>query len=451
MKKIIIFVLSIFLGLNLFAKTANNIITQKDINQQNKMIKPIVPTPDEKIDKWAEEFKQKMGIPSFGEVNGKFFYFAEEPVSLPATDPQFGNALVNAYDKALLDVYTQYALDMYGRRTVSELRKFFQDSSTNAKNIPLPQNYTKGFWGKVLAILNKELEVVDKSLDKKLEELGVDPSQFKNLTPKAKKDLFRDTFLKKVITQASGDISGIFTVQSAYAIDKNGNCVVGLIAVVSPKTKQIAKDIRLGRKSLIKGRGRKIESLIPKNPGQLAYILGTRLAYDEDGTPAIISYGISSYVPEKDFYMNVRLKQDAIRSAIANADAQIAMLVNGFLSSKTQRESGETIRKYVERELKPNSDTIEKTIKNIINKTFSIAKANASMKLQGITTVREWRYTLPTGQKLVGAVRVWRYSTLQKIKDFKNGYKKHINLRNNNYNLQNEFHESPITNDLNDF
>ena len=449
MKKIFLLIL-VFLGINLYANNIKkDVITQKDIQEQNKMVQPIEPTPDEKIDDWANKFLQRMGIPSFGEVNGKFFYYAQEPVSLPSTDPQFGKALVNAYDKAMMDIYTRYAEDMYGHTFVKEFRKFFQDSSTNAREIPLPNNYTRGFWGKVLEILNKSLEVIDKKLDKKLEELGVDPSEFKNLTPKAKKDLLRDTFIKKVIIQASGDISGIFTVQSAYASDKNGNYVVGVIAVVTPKTRQIAKDIRLGRKPLIKGRGRDILSLIPKTPQGLAATLGTRLAYDKDGTPVIISYGISSYIPDKDFYVNVRLKQDAISDAIASADAQIAMLVNGFLSEKTQRENGEEIRRYVERELKPNSDTIEKTIKNIISKTFSNAKATASMRLQGITTVKEWRYTMPTGQKLVGAVRVWRYSTLQKVEKFKEGYKPQN--KKIKRNLNSDFQESPITNDLNDF
>ena len=427
---------------------ANQSIGQKDIEEQNKMVQPVVPSASDKIDDWADRFLERMGIDSFGEVNGKYFYYAQEAVSVPATDPQFGNALVNTYDKAFFDIMEQYAMDMYGRTAVEQIRSFFADNSTNAAHIELPKNYTKGFWGKILTILDKNLEVIDKTLDKKLIELGVDPRELKRMSPKAKKDLFKDKFLKNIITRASGDISGIFTVQSAWASDKNGNYVVGVIAVVSPKTKQIAKDIRYQRKSLIKGRGRDIKSLIPKKPEALARTLGTRLAYDLDGSPAIISYGINSYIPNKDHYMNIRLKQNAMEGAIANADAQIAMLVNGYLSTKTSRKTGEEIKKYVERELKPDSETIEKTIKNIIDITNKEARASASMRLQGVSTVKRWRYTLPTGQKMVGAVRVWRYATLQNVKKFKEGYKKSKPAKKH---LKEDFEESNIVNDINDF
>ena len=427
---------------------ANETINQKNIEEQNKIVQPIVPSPSDKIDDWADKFLEKIGIDSFGEVNGKYFYYAQEAVSIPATDPQFGSALVNAYDKAFFDIMEEYAKDMYGRVAVEQVKKSFSDNSTNAANIELPNNYTKGFWGKVLTIMDKNLEVMDKKLDKKLIELGVDPKELKQMTAKEKKDLFKDKFIKSIIMKASGDISGIFTVQSAWASDKNGNYVVGVIAVISPKTKQIAKDIRYQRKSLIKGKGRDIKSLIPKSSEDLSKTLGTRLVYDIDGSPAIISYGISSYIPNKDHYINIRLKQNAIESAIANADAQIAMIVNGYLSTKTSKKSGDEIRKYVERELKPDSETIEKTIKNIIDITNKEARASASMRLQGISTVKKWRYTLPSGQKMVGAVRVWRYATLENVKKFKEGYKKKVKSKKQ---LEEDFGESNIVNDINDF
>jgi len=428
---------------------ANETIEQKDIEEQNKMVQPIVPSASDKIDNWADKFLEKIGIDSFGEVNGKYFYYAQEPVAVPATDPQFGSALVNAYDKAFFDIMEEYAKDMYGRVAVEQIRKFFSNNSTNAANIELPNNYTRGFWGKVLTIIDKNLEVIDKKLDKELIDLGVDPKELEQMSPKQKKDLFKDKFIKNVITKASGDISGIFTIQSAWASDKNGNYVVGVIAVVSPKTKQIAKDIRYQRKSLITGKGRDIKSLIPKSSKELSKTLGTRLVYDIDGSPAIISYGINSYIPNKDHYMNIRLKQNAIEGAIANADAQIAMIVNGYLSTKTSRKTGDEIRKYVERELKPDSETIEKTIKNIIDITNKEARASASMRLQGVSTVKKWKYTLPSGQKMVGAVRVWRYATLENVKKFKEGYKKKV--KHTKKQLKEDFGESDIVNDINDF
>jgi len=441
----IVLIISTFLITVSFANNDEK-ITQKDIVEQNEMSQPI--DPSDKIEEWADSFLEKMGIDSFGEVDGKYFYFAQAATSKPSTDPQFGDALVNAYDKAFFDIMEQYALDMYGRETVEQIRSFFQNSSTNARNIELPTHYGSGFWDKVLAILNKNLDLIGKKLDQKLIELGVDPKELERMSPKMKKTLFKDKFIKNTITKASGDISGIFTIQSSWASDKNGNYVVGVIAVVSPKTKQIAEDIRYQRDSLIVGKGRDINSLIPKSAEKLKSTLGTRLVYDKDGSPAIISYGISSYISNsKDYYVKTRLKQEAYERARSNADAQIAMIVNGYLSTKTSRKSGEKIENYVERELKADSETIEKTIRNIVNITNKNAKATASMRLQGVSTARKWRYTLPTGQKMVGVVRVWKYSTLNTVKKFKSGYKR----KEQKVQLNENFEESEIVNDINDF
>jgi len=416
--------------------------------EQNRMVEPIVPAPDEKIDDWSERFLQKMGLSEFGEHHGKYFYYAQMPVMLPQTDPQYANALINAYDKAMFNIYEQFAMDMYGKVLQEQTREFFQNSSTDADKLEAPTANVRGMVGKVLALMDKSLDVADKELDKKLAELGVDPAQYRKLTPRQKKDLFKERFLKKTIKKASGDISGLFTVQSAVAVDKSGNAVVGVIAVVSPKTRQIAKDIRLQRRSLIAGKGRDIRSLIPQKPDALFSTLGTRLVYDSDGTPAIISYGMHSYMPQKDHYLNVRLKQNAKDAAVAVADGQIAMLVNGFLSARFERQRGEEVNRYIERELKPDAMSVEKTVRNVIDKTYQRAKASASMRLQGVSTFKTWRYTLPAGQKVVGAVRVWRYATLDAVRRFKEGYKPKPKSRPKG---KSSFGESEIVNDINDF
>jgi hypothetical protein len=111
----------------------DGVITQKDIQEQDKMVKPIIPSASDKIEDWANKFLQKMGISGFGEYQGKFFYFAKEQVPVSVNDPQFGQALASTYDEAFFDVMEQYATDMYGKRTVEEIKKLFVNASTDAK------------------------------------------------------------------------------------------------------------------------------------------------------------------------------------------------------------------------------------------------------------------------------------------------------------------------------
>lgn len=432
---------------------ASEVIEQKDINEINKMAKPIpVEDAGDRIEDWAYSVIKRFGRDEFGEKDGKFFFYASQSVSLKPMDPQYGDALVNAYDKAMMDLQNQYLMTRFGRNIVNKVKSFYSDRSTNAKKIELPNPSVKGFLGKVLKIFDKSLDVTSKKLDKELIKLGVTPEELEKMTPKIKKDVFRDKFIKNSIRKASGSIAGLFPVQTAIAKDKSGRVVVGIVAVATPKTIQIVKDIRLQRKPLVKGRGRDVSELLPKDKKEYLSTFGVRLAYDRDGTPMIISYGIGSYSKDgDDNYINDQLKKEAMANAISNADAQISEIVNGYMSSRENRKNGEEIRRYVERKVKPDSDTIEKTIKNIIKITNNNMRSSASMTLKGISTAQRWRYTTKEGVKFVGAVRVWKYSTLRAINNFNNGkygVKKH---KRKKHTYSEGMEVSKPVNDVNDF
>ncbi len=453
MKKLFTGILTlILLGFISFSMAKSTIkIKQKDINEINKLSNPNnVEDATDSIDDWAYSAIKKFGIHEFGEQNGKFFFFASQAVSLKPTDPQFGDALVNAYDKALMKLQTKYLMARFGRVLTAKIKSFYSDRSTNAKQIELPNPRVKGFVGKILKIFDKSLEVTDKKLDKKLIKLGVSPDELKKMTPIKKKDIFRDKFLKNTLRIASGSIAGLFPIQTSLATDKSGSYVVGIIAVASAKTIQIAKDIRLRRNSIVHGKGRRVEDLLPNNQKEYLSTFGVRLAYDLDGTPMIISYGIGSYSKDSDSYINNQLRSEAKANAKSNADAQIAEIINGYLSVKQNRANGEEIRRYVQRKMKLNSDTIEKTIKNIIKITNNNARSDASASLKGVSTVKTWRYTTKNGVKFVGVVRVWRYKTLKAVNDFNSGrYKTKKKIRKHVYKKSIEV--SKPVNNINDF
>ncbi len=448
--KYIILILS-FLSVVIFAN-ATEVVTQKDINGINKLAKPIaIEDAGDTIEDWAYSVLKRFKRDEFGEKNGKYLFFASQSVSLKPVDPQFGDALVNAYDKAMMDLQNQYLMARFGRNIVQKIKSFYSDKSTHAKELQLPDANVKGFLGKILRIFDKSLDVTDKKLDKELVKLGVSPEELEKMTPKMKKDIFRDKFIKHSIRKASGSIAGLFPVQTSIVRDKSGKVVVGVVAIATPKTIQIVKDISLQRKPLIKGRGRDIKELLPQRKEEYLSTFGVRLAYDKDGTPMIISYGIGSYAKDgDDSYINDQLKKEAKANAISNADAQISEIVNGYMSSKESRKTGEEIRRYVERKMKPNSDTIEKTIKNIIKITNNNAKSSASMSLKGVSTVKTWRYTTKEGVKFVGAVRVWKYSTLRAANNFNRG-KYTVKHKRKKHKYTESMQVSKSVNDPNDF
>ncbi|MEA1955216.1 MAG: hypothetical protein U9N02_01835 [Campylobacterota bacterium] len=437
---------SVFLGTQLLASTPTDNTNINEMSNPNNIPKL---SASDTVENWSENVLTSMGLSSFGENNGIYTLFAQQGVSLKPIDPQYGDALINAYDKAMMKIQKQYIMNRFGDIAADKIKSSYINRSTDAKKIELPPASSPSFWGKIVLVLEKKLDVKEKELDTQLLEMGVHPDTLEKATPTKKKDLFRDKFIKDTIRKASGSMAGLIPIQTTISKGTDGNTVVGIVAVASTKTIQIAKDITYQRKSLVKGKGRDIPSLLPTSNKKFISTMGVRLAYDIDGSPAVISYGLASYRPDSgDDYINEELKSEAKSAAIANADAQIAEMVNGRMHAENIRKNGEETRKYVERELKLDSDTIEKTVKNIIKITQKNIKSSASVKLQGISTVKRWHFTTKDGVKFVGAVRVWKYSTLKAVKSF-NKPEITKEIKKKNYN---NFHQSSnIVNTMDDF
>jgi len=429
-----------------------NSVSQNDVDELNTMSDPkSVQSASDDMDDWFDSVFQRFNIEE-GEDNGKFVVTASQSVMLKPTDPQYGDTYVNAFDKAMAKLQNKYLMIRFGSTITEKIKSLYSDRSTHAKEIELPPVTDLGYLKKVLAVLEKGLDVTEKKLDQQLIELGTDPQELTKLNPTQKKDIFRDKFVQNTIRRASGSIAGLFPIQTNVITDSKGVTIIGVVAIASNKTIQIAKDITLQRKSIITGRGRDISSLLPKTNEEYLGTLGVRLAYDQDGSPAIISYGIASYRPDSDDdYINNELKAEAKNAAVSKGDAQIAEIINGRMNAEDSRKTGEEIRKYVEREMTVNADTVEKTIENVIKITTRNAKSSARAKLQGNSTVKKWRVTTKEGHKFVGAVRVWKYSTLQAVNAFNNPQSSQQSSTKKKQQFQKFQQESKPVNTMDDF
>ncbi len=426
--------------------------TQSEIIQQNRLSNAsvIISAPDS-IDKWSEEFLEKFGVKAFGESNGKIFLVSSSSTMLKPSDPQYGDALVNAYDKARTSLEEQLVITRFGKMYTNKIKTKFMDRSTNRDEIPIPYaNKSMGTAEKLVAYFDKKLDVEDKKLNKELIELGEDPAKLENMPRKVKKVLLRLGFVKDAITKASGSISGLFPIQTVIFQDKTGQTVVGVIGVWSRRTEQIVKDIKLQRESVIKGKGKKVEDLLPKSSVAQQGSIGTRLFYDENGRPGIISYGLASFRPDTgDDYLDEELRQEAKEAAVSHANTFIAFVVNGRMNTKQSRKTGEEVEKFIEKELTPGADNIEKTIKNIIKVTNNALKSSAQISLQGVTTVDRWKYSQGE-HKFIGVARVWKFSTLQSIRELSKSTVKKPLIREpkQRYGLE---RKSNVVNTLDDF
>lgn len=283
MKKIL-FIGSLVMASLLYAQGSQPVeITQQDINTQNEMsdasTKDITP---KSIEDFFEEFADNFGIEYGITKDGKTFYTGKSTVAVNDTDPQFAQALQNAYQKAMLNLQSEFIRDAFGRIATSKIQNYEADNSTNAKEF---DELPKG--DKVDQILNKLTQLAGAQLDKALKDLGIDTN---SLSEDRKKTLLKQEFLNKTMTNAIGSMSGLVPVQTIVT-QRRGEYDVGVIAVISNKTRQLAKDMALARQSAIKGKGKAISEYLPKDTKGFLNEYGIRLVYDENGAPIILSYG----------------------------------------------------------------------------------------------------------------------------------------------------------------
>ena len=86
------------------------------------------------------------------------------------------------------------------------MARLFEDASDDAEDFESKAN-SSGMAGKLKAIANKVVALGDATLSDKLNELGVDPSQFDAAPESEKKVLFMEQYTQKAIVRAFGSIS----------------------------------------------------------------------------------------------------------------------------------------------------------------------------------------------------------------------------------------------------
>lgn len=156
------------------------------------------------IEDFFEEFTDNFGIEYGITKDGKTFYTGKSTVAVNDTDPQFAQALQNAYQKAMLNLQSEFIRDAFGRIATSKIQNYEADNSTNAKEF---DELSKG--DKVDQILNKLTQLAGAQLDKALKDLGIDTN---SLSEDRKKTLLKQEFLNKTMTNAIGSMSGLVPV-----------------------------------------------------------------------------------------------------------------------------------------------------------------------------------------------------------------------------------------------
>lgn len=357
-----------------------------------------------------------------GNPAGAYIGWGSSSVAVPLGSPAWGRARVAAFDNALIDARAEFIRFQFSDVLTESTRKIFEDDSYGLPEEPASDpGETRG---KLRAMFSKILAIGDAKLNAKLQDIGMDPSDFDPPPSVSREDHYTNQLLQNTVTRSYGSLAGLVPLQTFEGNDDKGNYTIGVLVVYSDSFRQFASDVLEGRGKLRSNKaGRSLAQQLGNDPSVFSSQFGVRRFYSEEGLPALVSFGQFAVIDRggSDRAMD-RRRQSALTIARSNADAAIALFLNGNLMFNNSVTTGQIIEEYTETE--KSKDGVFSTLNEnvgFISRLNEEIKQRAQVQLSGLTDYTTWTYTHPDAdQELVGVVRVWSPDTFKAAQDLRN-------------------------------
>jgi len=378
---------------------------------------------EEQIYSWETDGKGQV-FKRRSEAGSLFYVTAQAPVMQGPDSRDWGNAREMAYKEATLKAQAKYLEYLGTNITASSASKLFDDQSQmpsfSAEELRSSNN--------LIALLDKAVALAGAKLDSALQEMGVDPSEFKAAPKEKRATLFQRSVRESVTTTATHSLTGVIPVKTFEAYDSEGNHVVAVAIVASNKFRQFVADVARSKGDIAakpeRASTQPLSMLLRNDKTALLNEFGIRRMYDKNGYPVLISFGQSSNPYRgKDFQRKADQRELSYAAAKASAYANFAYL---FKSTGTSKDiSSKDMKKQVEGVVRAEGTSVEEgeesTVEFIraVNREISVRG-----KINNLTGTRElfrWTTKHPMyGHEINGVVYIWHPVSEQRARELKN-------------------------------
>lgn len=350
-----------------------------------------------------------------------FIYAGSALVPVRPTHPNWGDARAMAYQEALQKAREALLRQLYLDVSSQTLRRSFK---TNQLPEFTAEELEQSMMG---AVLDKLVALSDAVIDKELEELGVDPSQYAAAPPSKRKQMMQNALTQTITTRARGNISGTMTMKSFEATDKNGNTAVSVVIATSNKMKNMLADFRQskGQVTPVPARAKQpVRQFLQQNKADLMFTVGTKVLWDEQGYPVLASFGMAgNECNPSDYESCVDNREFAFISARNSALANIAEAYNlqGTVTSNETKGKDRSRTATTTKVEGNRTETSEELVTKILRETEQMSQMTSSVKgLVGIQTAMQWTAKHPVTQREVnGVVMLWHPQSEASTRTFK--------------------------------
>lgn len=362
--------------------------------------------------------------------------YGDATVKVKSDNYKWIDARSMAYTEALVDAYTKVALEMSTSNQNVILKELVDDQTPLEPDAIKAKSQMEALWDKAVAL-------VGGTLDKKLEELGVNPEQYNKAPKEKKKTLLKSAISQRSITKALADTSGMIPLQTFEGTDGKGNYAIRVAISKSPKRISLVKSMLRDGSNVPpqtdKRSSKTIDEQIILPDDVLFNQFGTRLLYDKEGYPVLVSFGQAGVVKSGSEAMKAVKLESARNLAKTNARAALTNLLRSstvFKSVVDQVSKSATDMKLIS----GNDGITEEMIETVdyTNSTNNTSTTRSQItNFAGIRELHSWNYIHPQlGHEVVGTILMWSPKTAAHAKGIKNAKAATTNSTIENYNPQ---------------
>lgn len=355
-----------------------------------------------------------------------FMHSGSALIPLKSTEADWGDARVMAYREALQKARERMLKQLYVDVSSKTIRSSFKTNQLpefTAEELRSPN--------KMSALLDKLVALADATVDSKLEEQGIDPAQYAAAPPSKRKQMMEKAITNTVKTSARGDISGSQIMKSYEKTDSHGNTAVSVVIATSNKKKNFLLSLRKSKGNIQPEPTKakiSVEDYLEQHKANLMYQVGTKLLWDEQGYPVLLSFGMAGNdCNPADYDECVDGREFSFIDAELNAFSFISESYNlmGKVEAAKSTTSSKSKDAVVTLDSAKQSETQETTVAKVIKETQQMSQMTSSVKgLTGITQVSRWTAKHPvTNREINGVVLMWHPVTEQETRTFKAGKK----------------------------
>ena len=351
-----------------------------------------------------------------------FIHSGTALIRLKPTEAGWADARVLAYTEAQQKAREKLLKQLYTSVASETVRKTFK---TNKLPEFTPEEIQSQ--SRFEALLSKVVALADATIDSQLEELGVNPSEYNAAPPSKRKVMMQKAITQSVSTSSRGDITGSQIMKSFEKTDANGNTAVSVIIATSNKKKNFLASLRKSKGNIEPSPEKAnmpVQDYLEKYRSNFMYQIGTKLHWDENGYPVILSYGMSGNdCNVSDYEECADNREFSYLDAELNAWAHIAEAYNlvGVVNASSSTTSDKSRTATASLTDDNTTETQEQTVAKIIKETSQTSRMASSVKgLTGVQEATRWSAKHPvTNREVNGVVLVWHPLAEQATRSFK--------------------------------